>query len=40
MNGVIGEGDIMNATTLPQVRMPNRDIFFPEFPKLMPPARR
>ncbi len=40
MNGVIGEGDIMNATTLPQVRMPNRDNFFPEFPKLMPTVRR
>jgi len=40
MNGVIGEDAVMNATTLPQVRMPNRDNFFPEFPKLMPPVRR
>jgi cytochrome c len=27
LNGVIGEADVMNATTLPQVRMPNRDGF-------------
>lgn len=26
-NGVIGEHDEMNANTLPQVRMPNRDGF-------------
>jgi cytochrome c len=40
MNGVIGDDDVMNATTLPRVRMPNRDNFFPEFPKLMPRASR
>jgi S-disulfanyl-L-cysteine oxidoreductase SoxD len=28
LNGVIGENDEMNATTLPQVKMPNRDNFF------------
>jgi mono/diheme cytochrome c family protein len=27
LNGVIGEGDVMNATTLPKVVMPNRDGF-------------
>lgn len=27
LNGVIGEDDVMNATTLPKVAMPNRDAF-------------
>jgi len=36
INKVIGDNDVMNATTLPQVKMPNRDNFFPEFPKLTP----
>jgi len=36
MNNVIGEADRMDATALPRVKMPNRDNFFPEFPKLMP----
>ena len=36
MNKVIGEVDRMDATSLPKVRMPNRDNFFPEFPKLIP----
>jgi mono/diheme cytochrome c family protein len=27
LNGVIGEGDVMDATTLPKVVMPNRDGF-------------
>jgi S-disulfanyl-L-cysteine oxidoreductase SoxD len=36
MNKVIGEADRIDATSLPRVRMPNRDNFFPEFPKLMP----
>jgi cytochrome c len=27
LNGVIGEGDVMDATTLPRVVMPNRDGF-------------
>ena len=31
-----GDSDVMDAKTLPQVKMPNRDNFFPEFPKLMP----
>jgi cytochrome c len=29
INGIIGENDTMNAQTLPQVKMPNRDGFFP-----------
>lgn len=37
MNRVIGEADVIDAKSLPQVTMPNRDNFFPEFPKLMPP---
>jgi S-disulfanyl-L-cysteine oxidoreductase SoxD len=32
LNKVIGENDAMNATTLPQVRMPNRDGFIIRFP--------
>jgi hypothetical protein len=26
----------MDAKSLPRVKMPNRDNFFPEFPRLMP----
>jgi len=26
-NGIIGEQEVMDATTLPQVKMPNRDGF-------------
>lgn len=29
-NGIVGENDEMNATTLPKVRMPNRDGFVPD----------
>ncbi len=29
LNGIVGENDTMNAQTLPQVRMPNRDGFVP-----------
>jgi cytochrome c len=32
LNRIIGESDVMNATTLPQVRMPNRDGFIVRFP--------
>ena len=35
-NKLIGEKDVMNAQTLPKVRMPNRDNFIPRFPQLMP----
>ena len=33
LNKVIGENDVMNATTLPKVRMPNRDGFIVRFPE-------
>jgi hypothetical protein len=36
MNKVIGEMQVMVAKSLPQVKMPNRDNFFPEFPRLRP----
>jgi cytochrome c len=36
INKVIGDNDVMDAKTLPRVKMPNRDNFFPEFPKLTP----
>lgn len=32
LNKVIGDSEAMNATTLPQVRMPNRDGFIIRFP--------
>jgi S-disulfanyl-L-cysteine oxidoreductase SoxD len=35
-NRIIGEGEVMNAGTLPKVRMPNRDGFIPRFPEKMP----
>jgi hypothetical protein len=30
LNGIVGEHDVLNETTLPQVRMPNRDGFVPD----------
>ena len=30
VNGIIGENDVLDATTLPRVRMPNRDGFVPD----------
>jgi cytochrome c len=36
MNKLIGEKDVMNAQTLPKVKMPNRDGFIPRFPQLLP----
>ena len=30
LDGVIGEGDVMSAETLPKVTMPNRDGFVPD----------
>jgi S-disulfanyl-L-cysteine oxidoreductase SoxD len=30
LNGIIGEQDVMDAKTLPQVKMPNRDGFVPD----------
>ena len=32
LNKLIGEGDVMDAKTLPQVKMPNRDGFIIRFP--------
>jgi S-disulfanyl-L-cysteine oxidoreductase SoxD len=30
LNGIIGEQEVMDANTLPQVQMPNRDGFVPD----------
>jgi len=32
LNGIIGDNDVLDAKTLPQVKMPNRDGFIPLFP--------
>lgn len=32
LNGIIAEGDVMNAQTLPRVRLPNRDNFILAYP--------
>ena len=32
LNKLIGENDVMNAQTLPKVKMPNRDNFIIRFP--------
>lgn len=32
LNGIIGENDVMNAETLPKVRMPNREGFIVMYP--------
>ena len=32
LNGIVGEDAVMNAQTLPQVKMPNRDGFVSEWP--------
>jgi len=37
MNGIIQETDIMDAQSLPKVRMPNRDGFVPAMP-VWPPS--
>ena len=36
LNKIIGHNDVMNAQTLPKVRMPNRDGFIIRFPERMP----
>ena len=36
MNKIIGEQEVMNAQTLPKVKMPNRDGFIPRFPDKLP----
>jgi len=33
INGIIGEDVAMNAQTLPQVKMPNRDGFISDWPR-------
>ena len=35
-NKIIGGNDVMNAQTLPKIRMPNRDGFIPRFPERIP----
>ncbi len=35
-NGIIQEGDVLDATSLPKVKMPNRDGFFPAQPQWKP----
>jgi S-disulfanyl-L-cysteine oxidoreductase SoxD len=32
LNGIIGDNEVIDAKTLPQVKMPNRDGFIPLFP--------
>jgi cytochrome c len=32
LNKLIGDGDVMDAKTLPQVKMPNRDNFIMPYP--------
>jgi cytochrome c len=36
LNGIIGEKDVINAKTLPKVKMPNRDNFFIVYPGKAP----
>jgi S-disulfanyl-L-cysteine oxidoreductase SoxD len=36
LNKITGPSDVMNAQTLPKVRMPNREGFLPRFPERMP----
>ena len=36
LNGVIGAKDVMNAKTLPKVKMPNREKFFSVYPNSRP----
>jgi cytochrome c len=38
LNKIIGEHEVMNAQTLPKVKMPNRDGFIPRFPEKLPPG--
>ena len=36
LNKLIGDNDVMNAKTLPKVKMPNRDGFIIRFPDKTP----
>jgi cytochrome c len=38
LNKLIGEQEVMNAQSLPKVKMPNRDGFMPRFPDKLPPG--
>ena len=38
LNKLIGENDVMDAKTLPQVKMPNRDNFIMPYPDRIGPA--
>ena len=40
LNDIVKESDILDATTLPKVRMPHRDDFIPAQPEWTPGARR
>lgn len=40
LNKIIGEGDVLDQTTLPKVRMPHRDSMIPAQPTWKPGARR
>jgi S-disulfanyl-L-cysteine oxidoreductase SoxD len=33
LNKIIGENDVMNAETLPKVKVPNRDGFISKYPE-------
>jgi cytochrome c len=39
LNGIIAETDVMNATTLPKVEMPNRDNFVSAYSEPKHPRR-
>ena len=36
LNKLVGDSEVIDATTLPKVRMPNRDGFIVRFPELLP----
>ena len=36
LNKIVGDNDVLNAQTLPKVRMPNRDGFIVRFPERLP----
>jgi S-disulfanyl-L-cysteine oxidoreductase SoxD len=40
LNKIVGEADVLDQTTLPQVRMPHRDDMFPVRPDWKPGERR
>jgi hypothetical protein len=40
LNGIVGENDVLDAKTLPQIKMPNRDGFTKDPRPDIPVARR